>query len=409
MRTRIGSDQARVWVRSLRLGNPYAKAILMAVANYVNEDGTAYPGIATLHVDTEIAENTITARLRWCESIGAIALAKCWVDENGRRNQDGRGRPTSQEIRFLLGADVEAVAESARQHTSERTLRGAVKQNSEVADPPSDEDLPPQISPCPDGGLNSVSPSVAPQQPLTGAARILESEKEERKTHSQTLSREEAGKGFSSEVDEEFEKDFERLKVDYPQGILDIEAARTELLKVSAADRKDCVRSLPIYADRLRGRGKGLAKMTERSMKAHIFIRKRCWVGLLASAKATAPSSHPVNSEEGRALMTLARIMRHTPLILNGNVIYAGEITPRIRALANAPPHREWIYGVRGKGNYAAWRDLAWSVWPGKGFTLDSIDIPWDWPPRKDGSIITSGTAPPGELSDADARELMGT
>ena len=164
MRTRIGSDQARVWVRSLRLGNPYAKAILMAVANYVNEDGTAFPGIATLHLDTEIAENTITARLRWCETIGAVTLAKCWVDENGRRNKDGRGRTTSQEIRFLLDADVEAISAAAHDSAPDRALRGAAKH---VTEPSPDEELDPQISPCPDGGLDSVSPSVAPQQPLT--------------------------------------------------------------------------------------------------------------------------------------------------------------------------------------------------------------------------------------------------
>jgi hypothetical protein len=399
-RTRIGSDQARLWVRSLHLGNPYAKAILMAVANYVNEDGTAYPGVATIHLDTEIAENTITARLRWCENIGAITLTKCWVDENGRRNRDGRGRSTSQEIRFLFDADVDAIAEAAQQQTPDRQLRGAAKP---VTEPSSDEDLTPQISPCPDGGLNPVSPSLAPQQPPTGAARILEEEKES-KIPSPTPSKEGVLKSQQPQLSEAAGQRWREFKAAYPDGIVDVDKAEREFAGLCDADQAACVSAAPVYAARCR-------KRREKSKKAHLFIRERAWTGLLAGAdpkNAAVPTQHSPVSPAGKALLTLARIARYSPLRFGENVAYAGEFSPRLLALANAPPEGSWCALDRGTANYAAWRDFSNTIWPGRGFAYDRIDAPWPWPPRKDGSIIQS-TDPPGELSDEDARAFTGT
>jgi len=161
-RERIGADTARVWARELDLRNPYAKSILLALANYMNEDGSAWPGIMTISRDTDISEETVTKRLRWLETIGAIAMLKCWVDENGRRNHDGRGKPTSSEIRFLFDADVEAIAAAAHEAVDGKPLRGAALVSHEA-----------RVSPRPRGGLNAESDSgvstlVAPCQPPTG-------------------------------------------------------------------------------------------------------------------------------------------------------------------------------------------------------------------------------------------------
>lgn len=162
LRTRIGSDDARRWVRALKLGNPLAKAVLAAVANYMNEDGTAYPGIETLAQDTDIAENTIVARLRWCERIGAIEIVRCWVDENGVRNTERRGRVTSNLIRFRFEVDPEDIASSAAGAAKKRPLSGAAaaKRRTEAAG-----ELPLNSPPRGEGlnrGLPLSSSSVAP-------------------------------------------------------------------------------------------------------------------------------------------------------------------------------------------------------------------------------------------------------
>lgn len=161
-RERIGADKARVWARELDLRNPYAKSILLAIANYMNEDGSAFPGTPTISRDTDISEETVTKRLKWLEQIGAIAIFKCWVDENGRRNHDGRGRPTSSEVRFLFDADCEAIEESARNSIEAKPLRGAAAAAHDA-----------RISPRPDGELNQesdseVSSPLAPYQPPPG-------------------------------------------------------------------------------------------------------------------------------------------------------------------------------------------------------------------------------------------------
>jgi hypothetical protein len=166
-RARLGADTARVWARELCLGNPYAKSILLALANYMNEDGSAFPGISTISRDTDISEDTVVSRLRWLESIGAIALFKCWADEHGRRNYDGRGRQTSSEIRFLFDADIEAIEAAAKGSSRPVVLRGAAAQSHAAKA---------EISPRPQREQNEirdqgVSPGVAPEQPPPVSAR----------------------------------------------------------------------------------------------------------------------------------------------------------------------------------------------------------------------------------------------
>lgn len=185
-RARIGADQARWWVRHIHLGNPYAKAILMAVANYMNENGAAWPGLSTLASDTDISEDTIASRLRWCEAIGAIVQLKVWVDENGRRNYEKRGRPTSSEIRFMFDADIAAIEDAAQSASGPRQLRGAalkahVERGQGEAETGLSDSDDSQISPRPgrmltDEALRPVSTRLAPEQPPPGAARSLELE-----------------------------------------------------------------------------------------------------------------------------------------------------------------------------------------------------------------------------------------
>lgn len=183
-RARIGSDQAMTWARGLRLNNPYANSILRAVAIYMNEDGTAYPGIATIAADTCIAEETITARLKWCESIGAITLRKCWIDENGRRiyeKPQNRGRPTSSEIRFNFDADPEQIAANAIGASKPKALRGAalVSHEAKAVSPRPDGEQTPEISTRPGREQIRVSSRLAPDQPPPPAARSLEVEKKD--------------------------------------------------------------------------------------------------------------------------------------------------------------------------------------------------------------------------------------
>lgn len=428
-RTRIGSDDARRWVRSLRLGNPYAKAVLMAFTNYVNDDGTAYPGLETIHGDTEIAINTITARLRWCESIGAVTVSKCWVDEHGNRNKVGRGRPTSWEIRFLLDADVEAIAAAADEQAPDRPLRGSAKTKHEEKNGKS------AGADCEDGGsivpenseetggaetefcqspgqplendLPISSQSVANHLPITGATRILESESEE-DSNPKPLSKDE--RGFPSEIeDSEFEKDWEDFRTSgYPDGIVNIPATRAELKKRPHDQRRAAIVGVPAYADYCRKRGQKNPK------PAHIYIRHGVWEGLSAMASvdgAPRVTSHSPQSEAGAALCTLAVIAGNSLFRLSGgNISYTQPITPQLLALANVPHESIWIDCKLGDHEFAAWRGLIYRIFAGRILPEKTkYRVPWRWPPAVDGKTYAAGTDPPGELSDADAQALSGT
>lgn len=190
-RKRIGGDEAREWARKLPLRNPYAKAIMVALCNYMNEDGSAFPGLDTLHDDTDIAEDTVMIRLRWLEQIGVIALFKNWMNNTGVRNRDGDGRLTSYEIRFIMDCNLEAVAVAARSSTKPRELRGAARGAHEARgyEPPSDQAVENQLSDSEDStfsprhgrtlsddALLPSSPLVAPELPPPAAVRTLNSE-----------------------------------------------------------------------------------------------------------------------------------------------------------------------------------------------------------------------------------------
>jgi hypothetical protein len=109
VKRRMAADLAHGWARQFTLGNPYAKSILLALSLYVDQDGSCYPGLGTLAHDTDLSVPTVRRRLEWLERIGLIARSPRWEDEYGCYNKVGRGKRTSDEIRFLYDADPDNV------------------------------------------------------------------------------------------------------------------------------------------------------------------------------------------------------------------------------------------------------------------------------------------------------------
>lgn len=106
---RVASDEAHAWARSLPLHNPYAKSVLRALALYVDGEGCSFVSLEQLAEDTDISLDTVRRRVVWLDQVGAIVRMAQWIDENGRRNGDGRGRRTTDKIRLLLDADPDVV------------------------------------------------------------------------------------------------------------------------------------------------------------------------------------------------------------------------------------------------------------------------------------------------------------
>lgn len=361
---RIASDEAHAWARNLRLGNPHAKFVLCMLTGYVNGEGSCFVSIGHLAEDCELVENTVRRRLAFLEEIGALVRVPQWVDEAGRRNGDGRGRRTTDEIRLLIDADIDEIEAKARGNGEE---------------PPHDS---PSPDPAPHEGSNPVSPALGVHLPCTSVHPLIsEPEPEESPPNPPPGGLDEAGR-----------KRFQEFKTNYPDGIIDVGRAELEYEKLAESDQAACNAAVLTYADRCR-------KRREKSMKAHLFIRKRAWDGLLATPEtAAAPSLHEPGGTVGRALLTLAQIANSTPFfrVGDGRISYRGEITPRLVAMAKTPPDQSWPTYQSGSPNYAAWRDFFAEVFPGKSMPrLREICVPWPWPPKADGTTYSLDSPPP--------------
>lgn len=441
-RNRIGSDDARRWVRMLRLGNPYAKSILSALANYVDETGCAFPGISTLSQDTDIAEDTIVSRLKWCESIGAIVMFKNWVDENGNRNREGRGRVTSTEVRLLLDVAPETIEAEAAAQSKPRRLRGAAlraheaRQSDDGDDVNGDGDSPrhgreqtEEISPRHGRELNSAGPGLAPDLPPPRADRREESRKEDSPPTP-------PGGGVVREISLEESvsetvppwSDFEAA---WREPILRQSRAQMVWASLSEDERKSAIRAVAGYRLWRASQARPPALTS-----AQTFLKERdAWPRFVEMAPAADGAVTqrkiavvPRASREGLAVAALYALAGTPPPInSDGDFAIDFEITQQILALADSPHKRDWpVFDNRQQ--LGAWNNLVRVI----GRTVHAGDhvvnqrfrtgadgqqefigndlkwgfkTPWPWPPRKDGTI-TTGPPDVGLSTDDDLQEL---
>ena len=75
------------WAVSQTVGNPLAKAVLMALANCADDIGFCFPGQERLAKDTEQGERTVRRHLDKLEAAGLISRTHRY-DKNGKRTSD---------------------------------------------------------------------------------------------------------------------------------------------------------------------------------------------------------------------------------------------------------------------------------------------------------------------------------
>lgn len=111
---RLASDEAHSWARHQHLGNPLAKLLLVMLAGYVNADGECWVGLRTLAEDCDCDRKTIVGRLDWLHARGLISRKRQWLSDNGDRNSEGRGKPTTDLIRLNIDVENYSAAESEK-------------------------------------------------------------------------------------------------------------------------------------------------------------------------------------------------------------------------------------------------------------------------------------------------------
>lgn len=78
------SYQATVWAATIRTGSPTLKALLLAVANYTDEDGVCFPKQITLAYDTEMSKRSVQRGLEKLRDLGIIEIAERFQDDGGQ-------------------------------------------------------------------------------------------------------------------------------------------------------------------------------------------------------------------------------------------------------------------------------------------------------------------------------------
>lgn len=393
-RERIGADHARLWVRKINLRNPAAKAVLLAAANYMNEDGAAWPGVATLAQDTDLSEDTVINRLRWCESVGVIALFKAWVDENGNRNHDGNGRVTSSSIRFMFDTPREEIEEAAAGATRSRPLRGAALASHEAkgtgeqeegGSPRHCREQTDETSPRQQREQNPASPGLATGQPPTPAARTEEYQPEDSPQAPQGGPCDAVVEGW-----EEFKTAYEA------DGIPIVKATKAkEVFAVLSETEKRRVTSAArgLIASRSK------TKTSAGKPAAHLFVKDtEAWSSFEkldqgGAAGAAARTMVPVDSREGRAWWVIWRLvgsLSPPSYSHHGQQCFGvPPLSPQVLALADAIDARgnaigEWKQVNPGSNEAGAWRRLTGDV-ISRGFN-PIYGVPAPFPPRADGS-----------------------
>lgn len=367
---------------------------MLAIANYVDEDGHCWPSAGTLARDTDQTEGNVRRLLKWLEEVGVIVRLKRWRTDQGAITYDPNGgRQTSDEIRLCLKIDHGAL------QTKLQSMRGG--------------------NPGPDDGgetsdIATISPGKIDTQTQDDASSSLGSDAEGAYAPEPTL--EESLKerkdspnppsgGGQETIDEDFEKDLTEFAETYPAPIADLPRLRAVMAGMVPPLRRKIVIAAKGYANFI---GDCSRRGKARAVKdAHRWVSGGMWQGYVASGAAIEKTQLvqqiAVGSEEGRALEVLHQIAHiSAPREFGRNYQLSRPLSPPALALAKAPPSGQWVFiSAENPNQCQAWTELIVaalagkprpvlvSVWPRNPAGKRGFMAPWSWPPRKDGSLYT--------------------
>lgn len=413
----LASDEAHAWARNLRLGNHHAKSVLLDLTLYVDGDGRAFVSIEQIADDIEIACNTVRRRLVWLEQVGALVRFPQWIDENGKRNGDGRGKRTTDEIRLLIEADADAI-EAKAAGLSACSERGPQETDDEFS-PPSEaglnDDAVDAISPPCEVGLNPVSPALALQQPShSGEGLISEPEPEESPPAPPS--------GGAREHDDSWKE----FCAEWREPMTRPSLAQQVWNALDAAERQRAITAAKGYFAWLKAQRKPPTTVSAQTFLREIEGWPQWSVYVPAEVEKTRERVFETEgSPSWKARLVIAAIAGHVPPQARSfgdqrGAKFARPLTTAELALAQFADQdpNSWPIAKAGSQSCGAWRRFLgieprriktgtcrfeyrpgrWADdWPK---TEEGLRVPHPWPPRKDGSL---STAPPENLmSEAD-------
>lgn len=394
IRRRIASDTAHSWARHLRLNNAYAKLVLCMLTLYVNEEGACFAGIETLAEDTELSPDTVRKRLAWLERVGAIVRVPQWIDPNGRRNSEGRGRRTTDEIRLMIDADTDEI---------ERLSKGD-------EEPTTTPQADPRCRPgAQEQGVNPVSPAVALGLPSDSYEGLNPSNCESEKKDSPLPPK--GGVTADDQGIEEARKSQTFAAFEAAGGEPILHQLRTRQIWAALTPPEEALATAAWRGYHAHRRAQ---RKPPNSVNAHKFLQERdAWEGfakLDAQVQATAARvEYTIRSPEGSAWIGLHVIVGIFPYGFNrdpgGKFLVPSPLPPAVMAFADLSDERGrvdksgWYFAGLDTNQFAAWARFVHEV-SGRAARIDDHNgtpglwVPWQWPPRKDGTLSTAGPDP---------------
>jgi len=136
------SVQAIGWALAQKVGSSSAKSVLVAIANYADENGQCWPSQGRIASDTELTDRSVRT---------AMAL----LEENGFINRVERRRPDGSRATDTISLIMQPEKSSAPPETASKKAE--------------------TISPPPEGvsGLTTFEPSVNHQEPVARASAAM--------------------------------------------------------------------------------------------------------------------------------------------------------------------------------------------------------------------------------------------
>ncbi len=382
------SLQAMAWAIEQDVSSPAARCVLMSIANHVSMDGHGWVYQETIARESVMSVDTVQRRVP--ELIEGNFLRRIKLKRFGRRTHDFYILSRSslfhaplEEIRPLLPASCDVIEEAEHAPTGDGT-------------PENDSAVKEESAPHATAKCGSVETPTLPHPAVDATALVRQQER--------ILSQESERDARARGVKEDSRLTELKTKI-WPTGLIDDQARITRAWGArNDGERDKILKSAPIFLAELKKAGR---KHVPALWK---FIDEGSWDSLQAPAakeceeKPIAPTMHELGGPAARALCNLGRVMRYRPLELGRKIIYSGEITPRLLALADVPDVDKWHRVKIGSPHFAAWRDFCRLVFKGRALPdRIELDVPWLWPPKVDGTIEVAD-----ELSDEDIQALSG-
>lgn len=400
------SFQATDWARRCPLDSLSAKFTLLMIASYAGTDDSCYPSLSKLAEDTLQSVATVRRRIRELEELGLLVRMARWSSPDGKVTvtQVGDGhrptecRQTSDELRLLLHVTPDVVRERVASRKPENKGDSEAEESADHA-----AETEGRVSICEGGEGANLQPR--PYHPgetpgVSPGSHPLNSNSNTQGTSPPTPPQ--AGGG--QVVDLELEADIDEFAKNYPAPITNLPRLRTVLSAMTCDERRKVLLAEKGYASFI---AECERKGKSRAVKdAHRWVADGSWQGYVTTGERAEAQARmqqvPNDSPEGKALIALHKIAgMQRPFETGGKFLLMGPMAPAVLALADAPAVGDWKFiPADARNQCGAWNAFIADALNGKPRPelinnrnpggASGFMAPWDWPPRKDGTLCES-------------------